>query len=182
MASIFETITADEKELDFTPRESWKAYVRAVIPATNTNESAPSEAVPKLLGRDGDGNRQDLRLHPYGSRTIPQARTAQVHRCRPVSCDSGRRHQGLRHARHPGVTSFVPLGTQGVLLAEALTGVGEFPLESPAKSAQVPSASRADVLNHLLAAFLRGGTPDRPALRGFEYMGEIVIAYGLPLL
>jgi hypothetical protein len=43
VASIFETITADEKELDFAPRESWKAYVRAVIPGTKTNESAPSE-------------------------------------------------------------------------------------------------------------------------------------------
>ena len=43
VASIFETITADEHELDFAPRESWKAYVRTVIPATKTNESTPSK-------------------------------------------------------------------------------------------------------------------------------------------
>lgn len=39
VASIFETITAGPDELDFTPRESWKDYVRAVVP----NETAPSK-------------------------------------------------------------------------------------------------------------------------------------------
>jgi hypothetical protein len=43
VASIFETITADESTLDFTPRESWKAYVRAVVPALKANESTQSE-------------------------------------------------------------------------------------------------------------------------------------------
>ena len=45
IASIFEkiTLTPDDKVLDCTPRESWKAYVRAVIPPRTTNESAPSE-------------------------------------------------------------------------------------------------------------------------------------------
>jgi hypothetical protein len=33
VASIFETITAGTDELDFTPRESWKDCVRAVVPA-----------------------------------------------------------------------------------------------------------------------------------------------------
>jgi hypothetical protein len=43
VASIFEviTLTPDQEELDCTPRESWKTYVRAVIPATKPNESTP---------------------------------------------------------------------------------------------------------------------------------------------
>ena len=41
VASIFEVITLDDTgELDCTPRESWKDYARAVIPATTANESA----------------------------------------------------------------------------------------------------------------------------------------------
>jgi hypothetical protein len=43
VASIFEVIVADESALDFTPRESWKAYMRTVVPTLKTNESAPSE-------------------------------------------------------------------------------------------------------------------------------------------
>jgi hypothetical protein len=45
VASIFEVITlsTNQEELDCTPRESWMAYVRAVIPATKPNESTPSE-------------------------------------------------------------------------------------------------------------------------------------------
>jgi hypothetical protein len=46
VASIFETITADPTAdvlLDCAPRESWKDYVRAVVPATKTNESTPIE-------------------------------------------------------------------------------------------------------------------------------------------
>jgi hypothetical protein len=41
VASIFEVVTADEAECEFTPRETWKDFVRAVVPATNTNESTP---------------------------------------------------------------------------------------------------------------------------------------------
>jgi hypothetical protein len=44
VASIFEVITlsTDQEELDCTPRESWKTYVRAVIP-TKPNETSQFE-------------------------------------------------------------------------------------------------------------------------------------------
>lgn len=41
VGTIFETITASEDDLDFAPREGWKAYVRTVIPMGNANESLP---------------------------------------------------------------------------------------------------------------------------------------------
>jgi hypothetical protein len=42
VASIFEVITLDDtRELDWTPRESWKDYARAVIPATTGQRIGP---------------------------------------------------------------------------------------------------------------------------------------------